>query len=580
MHRLLNQYQQPIYSQENQVQSSAFNSHDLQKRYEKLQQELQFREKLNHKRSQEQMMYLNHQTRGTNKLLINQTNKPLEPVTSNAVATAYSYCPYYYHPMAAPAVPQSQLSAAQPKGHRILPSDRTNSVSSAISDCSTIYDDREQRLRKSASVASLKVNNVTGNTINGPPQPPPRAKTKLSINTTSRYILKNKHSQTFSTPYLSSSAAPSPAKTYPSPPSPSESLSDMFRVSKFAIDQYVLQEDAHASSEFDEYGGEITTFMKELEKKSMPDPEYLQKQLEISVETRAQLIYELINFQINFGLTQETLYLAINYLDRFCTKRLIRARDYHFVGMTCMWVAAKYEETQGRLPTLKNLMYECNSRYSEANFTYIEHEILQELKFNMGNPTAEAFLKLSAKVMTRITPQKRAVARYIMELATVQKGYLCFLPSEIALSALILADEILGAEYLIELDECGQFLLQCLVFQPPQIYNKYKGKTHLKASQIVKYWYNMIRSKKLTTVRSYSTLNSPKEENYSPATYYDSFASNISSNGLIVACNNWINGIASSFSEVSTPVVDQSPLDYNIPVHSNYQYALNEQCGW
>jgi len=44
-------------------------------------------------------------------------------------------------------------------------------------------------------------------------------------------------------------------------------------------------------------------------------------------------------------MTNETLYLAVNILDRFLQKNpRITEDDYSLAGLTCLFIAGKYEE--------------------------------------------------------------------------------------------------------------------------------------------------------------------------------------------------------------------------------------------
>jgi cyclin A len=40
----------------------------------------------------------------------------------------------------------------------------------------------------------------------------------------------------------------------------------------------------------------------------------------------------------------ETLFLCINYIDRFSSKVFIKRKDYQLVGVACLLIASKYEE--------------------------------------------------------------------------------------------------------------------------------------------------------------------------------------------------------------------------------------------
>ena len=52
----------------------------------------------------------------------------------------------------------------------------------------------------------------------------------------------------------------------------------------------------------------------------------------------------LVDVHLKFKLLPETLYIAINLIDRFIEKSPITRKDYQLLGITAMMVASKYEE--------------------------------------------------------------------------------------------------------------------------------------------------------------------------------------------------------------------------------------------
>jgi hypothetical protein len=215
-------------------------------------------------------------------------------------------------------------------------------------------------------------------------------------------------------------------------------------------------------------------------------------QKEISWKLRKTLVIWLIEIHLEYDLRPETLYLAINFIDRVCSKRSMTKHDYQLLGITSLWVAAKYEENHGKVPTLKNLIYISCNAFTEKDFVAMEQMILGDLKFDLGHPTAESFLKSHCKYMGGVTPLSRAIARYILEITLVHKRFLAFRPSTLATASLILADAISGTRYWSHSDpvlaKIMHHLEQCADKQPTQIVNKYATEKFLNASQHVKFW--------------------------------------------------------------------------------------------
>lgn len=58
---------------------------------------------------------------------------------------------------------------------------------------------------------------------------------------------------------------------------------------------------------------------------------------------RGILIDWLVEVAEEYELSSETLFLAVNYLDRFASKNLVDRRKFQLVGVGCMLIASKYE---------------------------------------------------------------------------------------------------------------------------------------------------------------------------------------------------------------------------------------------
>lgn len=61
------------------------------------------------------------------------------------------------------------------------------------------------------------------------------------------------------------------------------------------------------------------------------------------------------------SLRQETLYLTIYLVDRYCSYRRVDKSSYQLLAMACLFVAGKYEEVA--TPKLKKIMNLCDRLY-------------------------------------------------------------------------------------------------------------------------------------------------------------------------------------------------------------------------
>ena len=78
--------------------------------------------------------------------------------------------------------------------------------------------------------------------------------------------------------------------------------------------------------------------------KNRPKPGYMKKQPDINHSMRAILVDWLVEVAEEYKLLPQTLYLTINYIDRFLSAMSVLRGKLQLVGTACMLVASKFEE--------------------------------------------------------------------------------------------------------------------------------------------------------------------------------------------------------------------------------------------
>ncbi|KAJ3095969.1 hypothetical protein HDU97_006338, partial [Phlyctochytrium planicorne] len=273
-------------------------------------------------------------------------------------------------------------------------------------------------------------------------------------------------------------------------------------------------EDTFDSSEPEEYGKEIISFMHTMEDITMPSPSYMDRQGDLTWKLRKTLIVWLVDIHGEYDLRPETLYLAINFVDRACSQRPIERVQYQLLGITALWVAAKYEENHGKVPTLKNLIYICCNTYTEKDYLAMEQCLLNDLSFNLGHPTCEAFLKAYSRLIS-LSPETRAMARYIMEMTLVHRRFLVYKPSVVAKACLMAAEAIQGKRMSLHdptVTKCFGDVLDVFRSPPKQLESKYRSLKFLNASQNLRNWQEfnphvMNSNEYMSLVYDYSPLH-------------------------------------------------------------------------
>jgi hypothetical protein len=158
---------------------------------------------------------------------------------------------------------------------------------------------------------------------------------------------------------------------------------------------------------------------------------------------RPYLIDFLIEAHACFSLLQETLFLAVNLLDRYCSKRVVYKQHYQLVGCAALLIAAKYGDKKDRVPQIYELNNMCCGLYDPGMFTQMEMHVLNTLDWVIGHPTVDFFSQLLVAI-ERDDTEVEHMAAYISEIALYHRDFVSTKPSIMARSSLALARAILG----------------------------------------------------------------------------------------------------------------------------------------
>ena len=175
----------------------------------------------------------------------------------------------------------------------------------------------------------------------------------------------------------------------------------------------------------------------------MPDVDSIDIQTEIQWFMRPYLLDFLVEAHSAFQLLPETLFLTINLLDRYCSKRVVYKRHYQLVGCAALLIAAKYGDKKEKVPTIKELKSMCCSLYDDDMFLQMEWHVLSTLGWVIGHPTVDCFMRLAVKDHV-YDPETENLALYILEIALYHREFVSKRSSTLSLSALVLARHILA----------------------------------------------------------------------------------------------------------------------------------------
>ena len=189
-----------------------------------------------------------------------------------------------------------------------------------------------------------------------------------------------------------------------------------------------------------EYATEIFEYLRDLECKSVPNPQYMNHQDDLEWKTRGILIDWLIEVHTRFHLLPETLFLAVNIIDRFLSAKVVQLDRLQLVGITAMFVASKYEEVLS--PHIANFRHVADDGFTETEILSAERFILSTLNYDLSYPNPMNFLRRISKA-DNYDIQSRTLGKYLMEISLLDHRFMSYRPSHLAAAAMYLARLIL-----------------------------------------------------------------------------------------------------------------------------------------
>ncbi|KAG2270564.1 hypothetical protein Bca52824_065119 [Brassica carinata] len=191
---------------------------------------------------------------------------------------------------------------------------------------------------------------------------------------------------------------------------------------------------------------DIYNHLRAAEAKKRPAVDYMETvQKDVNSSMRGILVDWLVEVSEEYRLVPETLYLTVNYIDRYLSGNVISRHKLQLLGVACMMVAAKYEEICA--PQVEEFCYITDNTYLKDEVLDMESAVLNYLKFEMSASTAKCFLRRFFRAAHGVNEapcmQLECMANYIAELSLLEYTMLSHSPSLVAASAIFLATYIL-----------------------------------------------------------------------------------------------------------------------------------------
>ena len=189
--------------------------------------------------------------------------------------------------------------------------------------------------------------------------------------------------------------------------------------------------------EVNDYFEEIFYDIQLRENSSLIDPNYLKNtQKFINRKMRAILIDWLIDVHKKYKLKPETLYLTVNIIDRYLSKKNVETINLQLVGVVALLISSKYEDIYP--PKVKELAEITDGAYVSNQLLVMEEKVLSTLNFDLFYPTQWHFLECYRKKLN-LNDITFYLAWYLMELALIDITLINYKGSIIASSAILLS---------------------------------------------------------------------------------------------------------------------------------------------
>jgi hypothetical protein len=222
--------------------------------------------------------------------------------------------------------------------------------------------------------------------------------------------------------------------------------------------------------------------------------------LPVARHMRATLVDWLLQVHMRYHMLPETLWIAINIVDRFLSVRVVSLAKLQLVGVTAMFVAAKYEEILA--PSVDEFVYMTESGYSRDEILKGERIILSTLDFNISSYCSPYSWVRRISKADDYDIQTRTLSKFLMEVTLLDSRFLRAKPSLIAAVGMFLSKKMLNGQWddafvyysgftEEQLVPGANLLLEKLLddgFAEHFVCRKYANKKFLKASIFARDW--------------------------------------------------------------------------------------------
>jgi G2/mitotic-specific cyclin 2 len=177
----------------------------------------------------------------------------------------------------------------------------------------------------------------------------------------------------------------------------------------------------------------------------MPSPNYMDAQNEITWGMRQTLIDWLLQVHLRYHMLPETLWIAVNIVDRFLSHRTVSLIKLQLVGVTAMFIASKYEEILA--PAADEFVFMTEDGYTKDEILKGERIVLQTLEFNISHYCSPYNWMRKISHADDYNIRTRTLGKFLAEVTLLDYRFLPVKPCMVAAVGMYTARRMLDGDW-------------------------------------------------------------------------------------------------------------------------------------
>ena len=156
---------------------------------------------------------------------------------------------------------------------------------------------------------------------------------------------------------------------------------------------------------------------------------YMKSQKEINEQMRSILVDWIIDVHYKFGFTDETLFMTILIIDRYCSLEQVTRIKYQCLGITALMISCKHEEIN--VPKVEDFIYITDNAYTKEEVFKMENDVLSKLNFELLYPSPIKFYEYLS-LHFNFNKKHHMLGKYLMETFLLDLKWMKYKPSVIS----------------------------------------------------------------------------------------------------------------------------------------------------